>query len=175
MKLQETWKDIKNFEGLYQVSNLGRVKSLARKAGFIIRKEHIIKSSVKENGYLKVNLYKDNKCINKNVHRLVAEAFIPNPNNYPCINHIDYNKANNIVDNIEWCSYAHNNKYSNCQIKAGKSTRIPILQYTKDGVFIKEWASATEASKILKLLNSPITACCKGRAKTAYGYVWKYK
>lgn len=105
----------------------------------------------------------------------MAEAFIPNPNNYPCINHKDYNKANNTVNNIEWCSYSQNNNYSNCQVIAGASKRIPILQCDKNGVTIKEWESSMKAGQELGFSNSNITACCRGRVNSAYGYTWKYK
>lgn len=174
MELQEIWKDISNYKGLYQISNLGRVKSLSKKSGFLTLKERIMKPIIKDNGYCQIALFKDKKRCRKYIHRLVAEAFIPNPNNYPCINHKDYNKANNNVDNIEWCSYSYNNNYSNCQIIAGMSKRIPIIQYDLHGNSIKEWESATNAGKELGFNNSLITACCKGRIDKAYGYKWKY-
>ena len=175
MELQEIWKNILNYEGLYQISSHGRVKSLQKKTGFLIRKEHILKPRVKDNGYLIVSLFKDKQMSNKYVHRLVAEAFIPNPSNYPCINHKDYNKTNNNVDNIEWCSYSQNNTYSNCQVIAGASKRIPILQCDKNGVILKEWECSLRAGQELGFSNSNITACCRGRANTAYGYIWRYK
>lgn len=175
MELQEIWKDISNYEGLYQISNLGRVKSLSKKSGFLILKERIMKPTIKDNGYYQIALYKNKKGCKKYIHRLVAEAFIPNPNNYPCINHKDYNKANNNVDNIEWCSYSQNNTYSNCQVVAGASKRIPVLQCDKNGVILKEWECSLRAGQELGFSNSSITACCRGRANTAYGYTWRYK
>lgn len=110
--MSEIWKDIPGFEGLYQVSNLGRVKRLPlgkqwpyRRTHNNIRKQHI------KNGYYQVNLSKENKVKWICVHRLVALAFIPNPNNLPCINHRDENKLNNNIENLEWCSYAYNANY----------------------------------------------------------------
>lgn len=112
----EEWKDIKGFEGLYQISSFGRVKSLAR----IIKrnynnytvKEKILKLG-ESKGYKQVCLCKDKRIYWKQVHRLVAEAFINNPNNYPCINHKDENPSNNSVTNLEWCTYSYNNTYNN--------------------------------------------------------------
>lgn len=113
--INEIWKDIKGYEGLYQVSNIGRVKSLKKEVngrGNKIRivKERILKPVIVYNGYERVILSKNCKTKLYRVNRLVAQAFIPNNNNYPIINHIDGNKRNNIVDNLEWCSYSHNNR-----------------------------------------------------------------
>lgn len=114
--MQEIWKDIKGYEGLYQVSNLGRIRSTDKivkrgKNGDYFRKGIILKPQKSKNGYLVCKLSKNGICPSKNIHRLVAEAFIDNPNNYPCINHKDENKQNNIVDNLEYCSYEYNNNY----------------------------------------------------------------
>lgn len=103
----EEWKNIKNFEGLYQVSNFGRVKSLKRDVNYKdgrIRhqKEKTSTGFIRNTGYLYVNLNKNSKVIKKNIHRLVAQAFIPNPENKPQVNHKDGNKTNNHVDNLEW-------------------------------------------------------------------------
>ena len=114
----EVWKDIKGFEGYYQVSNLGNVKALSRKVlsgrcvnhSYNTLREHLLSNGVGK--YCQVHLSKNGKTIPKLVHRLVAEAFIPNPNNLPCINHKDENPKNNCVDNLEWCSYKYNNEYN---------------------------------------------------------------
>lgn len=115
--MQEIWKDIKGYEGLYRISNLGNVKSLERKViksnGIVqIRKERIMNKRKNSDGYYvaKLNVNKMSKSIN--IHRLVAEAFIPNPLNLPEVNHKDYNRTNNCVDNLEWCSHIDNIKYS---------------------------------------------------------------
>lgn len=114
----EIWKDIEEYEGLYQVSNLGNVKSLdtiinckgAKNIDTHIRKGRLLKQNKTTTGYYYVNLSKNAKAKPLIVHRLVAKAFIPNINNYPIINHIDGNKLNNNVENLEWCDYSHNIK-----------------------------------------------------------------
>lgn len=174
MALQEIWKDIKGYEGLYQISSLGRVKSLPKKSGFLTLKERIMKPFIKNNGYCSLRLFKNQEIETVYVHRLVAETFINNPNNYPCVNHKNYIKNDNRVSNLEWCTYSMNNTYSNCQIIAGASKRIPIAQYTKTGTFIRFWESATKAGKELNIPNTNITACCRGRVKSAYGFKWQY-
>lgn len=109
---KEIWKDIPNFEGLYQVSNLGRVKSLEKKVWnryqFIKKEEKMLKYGNTPKGYYTVKLYKNSTHCNKKIHRLVAEAFIPNPEGKPQVNHIDGNKKNNNVENLEWCSNKEN-------------------------------------------------------------------
>jgi hypothetical protein len=116
---KEIWKPIKNYEGSYEVSNMGKVRSLDRyciqKNNFSDKYNHIYKGKIlnqyKNNaGYMQVQLSKRYKTLPKRVHRLVAEAFISNPDNYKCVNHIDGNKLNNNVSNLEWCSYSHNNR-----------------------------------------------------------------
>lgn len=174
MDLQEIWVDIKGYEGLYQISNKGRVKAPAKKSGFLRRKEKILSGFVKDNDYLCIDLHKDNKCKKFYIHRLVALHFLDNPENYPCINHKDYNKKNNCVENLEWCSYKYNNDYSNCNAKSAILKRIKIIQFDKKLNFIKFWNSATDAAKTLNISNSSITACCRNRVKSAYGYIWKY-
>lgn len=131
--MQEIWKDIEGYEGLYQVSNKGRVKSLKRTIK-TNNKNHpyntLSERLLKLNGgdrYVSVILYKDGHISAKNVHRLVAQAFIPNPNNYPIINHKDCNGRNNDVRNLEWCTYKYNNEYNGrvdkCRDKISKTLR----------------------------------------------------
>ena len=130
----EQWCDIEGFENLYQISNTGRVKSLERivkvtggnnNSCFI--KEKILKPSVGKQGYLSVVLCKDGKVYGRLIHRLVAQAFIPNPDNLPCVNHKDENPQNNNVTNIEWCSYRYNNCYKGriekCRDKISKTLK----------------------------------------------------
>lgn len=110
--MEEIWKDIKGYEGLYQISNLGRIKSLPRKyKNRAIKKEFIKSMSITPKGYLRVGLSKNNIIAYYSPHRLVAEAFIPNYNNKPCVNHKDCNPSNNVVENLEWCTYKENNSY----------------------------------------------------------------
>ena len=120
--MEEIWRDIKNYEGLYQISNLGRVKRLR----FINRhlnfeKEKILKP-YKDGGnyYFVIGLHKDGKRKYKAIHRLVAETFIPNPNNYPVVNHKDENKLNNRIDNLEWCTHKYNSNYGNANLIMSK-------------------------------------------------------
>lgn len=109
--MKEEWKDIKGYEGLYKISNLGRVKSLPKHAGRSYRKERILKNSIDKDGYIKVTLCKNNKTSFLSIHRLLAIAFIPNPNNFPQINHKDENKQNNNLNNLEWCTCKYNINY----------------------------------------------------------------
>lgn len=117
MVLLEKWLDVVGYEGLYEVSNYGRVRSVYTKR---------VLSPGLSQGYFYVALYKDKKRSNKQVHRLVAEAFIPNPNNFPIINHKDEVKTNNMVENLEWCSYAYNNTYNGLAVKRGDSLKGKI-------------------------------------------------
>lgn len=135
MSNQEEWRDVVGFEGFYQVSNLGRVKSLDRDIPYIFngktviqhKKGQIMKLHPDSDGYLRVNLHVahvKNKLLG--VHRIVAQAFIPNPENLPCVNHKDYDKANNHVDNLEWCSVEYNNQYSNNEERRPHSMYVRI-------------------------------------------------
>lgn len=197
--MSEIWKDIPGFEGLYQVSNLGRVKSLPRGKQWPYRRTHnnIRKPHIK-NGYYQVNLSKDNKVRWISVHRLVALAFIPNPDNLPCVNHQDENKLNNHVNNLEWCSYAYNANYGTArqrQIESMKTNdplnlriqkslvtreknkrpnaRKKILQLDSDGNIVKYFDSISDAGR-QGYDRASITYCCQGKRKTAGGYKWKY-
>jgi hypothetical protein len=162
----EIWKDIPDYEGLYQASNLGRIKSLERIAKNNHKiKEKILKPQNNKNGYLSVNLYKNNKMKRKLIHRLVALTFIKNVNNYLYINHKDKNKNNNCLKNLEWCTQSYNVIYS----KGRK-----INQYDKNNNFIKTWDSIADVKRILNIDNSLIVRCCKGIKKSAGGFKWKY-
>ena len=167
----EIWKDITGYEGLYQVSNLGRVKSLKYKRS---NKEKIIKSYVRKLGYLAVSLYKENKFKIFSIHRLVAQAFVPNPNNLPCINHKDENPSNNIWTNLEWCTYEYNNNYGAHNIRQANTKSKPIKQISLDGTVVKIWPSALVACKENEYNRSSISFCCKGIRKTHKGYLWAY-
>ena len=156
-------KDIKNYEGLYAVTSCGRVWSY--------RNEKFLKPRANRSGYLYVDLSKDRKVKSYVIHRLVAEAFIPNPENLPQVNHKDENKANNCLQNLEWCDEKYNYNYGTRNEKISNSLKIPILQYDLNGNFLKEWPSATDVKKD----STNIISCLKGRTKTAYGYLWKYK
>lgn len=175
--MNEIWKDIVGYEGLYQVSNLGRIKSLSRfkKCGKentigYIKPECILKPNKQKSGYCYITL-KGKQTKFTTIHRLVAQAFIPNPNDYPCVNHKDENKSNNNVYNLEWCTKAYNNSYNNKDQRCCK----PVLQYDLNGNFIKEWKSAREVYNVLKIQYKNISKCCKGERNKAGGYIWKFK
>lgn len=190
--MEEIWKDIEGYEDLYQVSNMGRIKSLERykeNHGKLQKVEEKIKTmNIKNSGYQFVQLYKNNKYKNLMVHRLVAQAFIPNVDNKPQINHIDGNKLNNNVTNLEWCTNSENGKHAwdtglkQCTERLKEATRKtnkeykskPINQLDLQGNYIRTWLSAHEASRQLGIDRSTISQCCRGsrRNKTAGGYKW---
>ena len=157
-------KDIKGYEGLYGITSCGKVWSYYSKK--------FLKPWVSRSGYLCVNLHKDGKDKNYSIHRLVAEAYIPNNENLPEVNHKDENKTNNCLQNLEWCNHKYNQNYGTINERISNSKKIPILQYTLDREFLREWPSATDVGK---KDSTNIINCLKGRTKTAYGYVWKYK
>ena len=166
------WKDIDRYEGLYQVSDTGEIRSL--KTGKILKQE---KSKC---GYFRVTLYKNHKHTHYSVHRLVAEAFIPNPLNLPQINHKSEDKRDNRVETLEWCDCTYNNNYGTrherCVEKTtnGKLSK-PTLQFSLDGEFIREWPSIKEIERKTGYFKSNISACCLGKSKSSYGYIWKFK
>lgn len=190
--MKEIFKPIKGYEGLYEISNLGNVKSLSRNGKGIgkgkSRKETILKPQKNNVGYLFVCLCKNGIQKNFTIHRLVAEAFIPNPNNYTEVNHKDENKTNNYIDNLEWCTHKYNLNYGNYNknmsiIKYGKHSGWgkSIFQYSKDGKLIKVYKTMTEAAKSIgKDFNSfrgSVNRLIKGESKKglAYGFVWKFQ
>ena len=132
-------------------------------------------------GYNKITLCKDGKEKNISIHRLVALAFIPNPDNLPIINHKDENPSNNMVGNLEWCSIKYNNTYGTRLEKTSKKhlnrkdESKPVKQFTKDGVFLKEYPSTKEVERQNGFFCSNISSCCNGKQKSAYGYIWRYK
>lgn len=117
---KQIWKDIPGYEGKYQVSNTGEVRSLNYNG---TRKSKVLKQGTDKDGYKRVHLYKNGKNKNYLVHRLVAQAFLPNPNNYPIINHKDENPSNNYYKNLEWCTYEYNNNYGNCRKKRSEANK----------------------------------------------------
>lgn len=195
---REIWKPIEGY-AYYLISNLGRVKSVERthttnnRWGKIDRvvKERILKQTKVSGGYLRVVLCKNGICKTFLVHRLVAQAFIPNPNNLPEINHRDENKQNNCIDNLEWCTYKYNSNYGTSKKrisekhkgkilnpehkrKIANSKSISIVQYDKHMNVIAIWTSSKEVEKLTGINAGNISKACKGKRKTAGGFVWKY-
>lgn len=177
----EIWKDIPDYPK-YQVSNMGNVRSL----------DYMHTGEIKNlcfdivNGYSIVLLYNDEGRKSKKVHRLVAEAFIPNPDNLPMINHKDENPGNNVVSNLEWCDAKYNNNYGTSRERMSEKLRgkkrpdvaerfsQKVLQFTLDGKLVKEWPSAMECSRN-GFNQGHITECCGGKRKKHKGFIWKYK
>lgn len=182
----EIWKDIVDYEGIYQVSNTGKIKRIGaytNQTGKTWNSERILKPARKSRGYMYVQLSKNGKTCPKHVHRLVAEAFIPNPENKPTVNHKNGNKADNSVENLEWATYTENNIHSirvlgnNKQIEY--SVKKSVLQFDLNGNFIAEYPSYREAQRQTGI--NSIDVVCRGerqkgrKQKTAGGYIWKYK
>lgn len=176
--MKEIWKDIEGLGGYYQISNLGRVKSVSRivmrKSTPMRVKERILKPYM-NGGYAQYLCMYEGKGYDIFAHREVAKAFIPNPYNLPCVNHKDENPSNNHVDNLEWCTYSYNLSYNGLAVKRMISKRLPILQYSKSGEFIREWSHAREAAEALGINKRAIYNCCQGRTKTSGGFIWKRK
>lgn len=185
--MEEVWKDVVGYEGYYMVSNLGRIKSMRFRH---IKREKIMNASIRPDGYMSVGLSKDGVTKTRTVHRLVATAFLENPNNLEMINHKDENRSNNAVDNLEWCTRGYNQLYSlklHPERKFGENfkkngkhtsprtvkgvahTRVePIIQKTLDGEFIRRFDDASQAGKELGLNNGLIYEAAIRNLKKKY-------
>lgn len=174
----EIWKDIGGYEGLYQVSNLGNIKSLKRNlsngSGRYFRAEIILSQTENNKGYKMVTMYKNGKYKEFTVHRLVAKSFIPNVMCCDQVNHIDGNKENNCSFNLEWCTNGYNQKHRIYVLGQNVVTRKPVLQLSKNGDIIRRYNSEMEASKITGIIRNSISRTCMGKTKTAGGYYWKF-
>ena len=148
-------KDIAGYEGLYAVMSCGKVWSYKNKM--------FLKPVTTHDGYLRVSLYKDGKMKHYKIHRLVAMAYLPNPENLPQVDHIDNDKTHNYLNNLQWINHR-----DNCR----KSKNIPILQYDLDGDFIREWKCVSDVGREV---SGNICKCLKGKLHSAYGYKWVYK
>ena len=175
----EIWKDIKGYEGLYQISNMGRVKSLSKqwvaRNGIKHHKEKILKIAIGKRGYYTVNLCKNKIRKSKYVHQLIAEAFIPNPNNWLYINHKDLNKTNNKIENLEWCTHKENMQHAWKNSKQLHNRKKKVYQYSLDNIFIAEYESLHDVDKKFDFDFRNISACCLGKKHSAYGYLWRYR
>lgn len=162
--MEEIWKDIPNFDGMYQISNLGRVKSLCND------KEKILKTRLHPTGYELINLREKTY----RVHYLVAVVFLENPNNYTEINHINEIKNDNRAENLEWCTRKYNCNYGSLPKQVGKRFSKKVVIIDDEGRERCYFESSMSAERILKIDHSSIIKCCKGKVKTAGGYKWKY-
>lgn len=188
---KEIWADIKGYEGYYQVSNLGNIRSLDRIITFKngtkqFFKGKILKQKLDKHGYLRVTLSKNNHLCLKQVHRLVAIAFIPNPENKPTVNHKKGIKTDNRSTELEWATYQEQTQhaiktglinfetrvYVNSCEQAIKKTRKPIIQYDLQGKFIAKYIGVNEAQRITHINN--ISRCLTGKKKQVGGYIWRY-
>lgn len=181
MKLFDiVWKDVLGFEGLYQISNKGEVKSILRfepssgRAGMWYR-ERILKSHLDKDGYPQVILHRDGKSYTYKIHRLVALTFLENPENLPCINHKDENKCNNDYINLEWCDVKYNNNYNDRQIKISQKRMKSIIQTDIFGNFIARHVSINAAANAVNGHRGYIINCCKGKQKQYKKYKWQYE
>lgn len=169
----EIFKDIEGYEGLYQISNLGNVKSLNYgRTG----KEKILKPVKNKYGYLCVGLHKQEKLKTFNIHRLVAKVFIENPNNLPQVNHKDEDKTNNAVENLEFCTREYNLAYGTHNQRSAES-RINHPKQSKQVLCVetgKIYPSTRDVARQLGFSQGNISQCCNGKLKQAYGYTWKY-
>ena len=174
--MQEIWKDIEGYEGLYKISNLGKIMSFLDNPRNKQKGQHLLNPSILNNGYEHVTLYRspsDRKHFL--VHVLVAKTFLPNPNNYPCVNHKDEVKTNNCADNLEWCTYGYNNSYGTARIRIRKARSKKVSQYTMNGEWLATYFNAETAAKLINgVTATSIHNCCKGRTDYSKGYIWKY-
>lgn len=162
--MTETWKPVNGYEGIYSVSDKGRIKRDST--------DKILKAGLDKGGYNIVSLSKYNKSHTEKVHRLVAKAFIENIDDLPAVNHKDENKTNNNVENLEWCTFRYNSAYSRNLEKANSVTKKPIVCIKENSY--EFFMSVADASKSLGISRSAISNCLTGRVETAGGFQWDY-
>ena len=164
--MPEEWKNVKGYENKYQVSNFGRVRNKVT--------HRLLKHGLNKNGYHRVNLYNESGMKSKFVHRLVAQAFIPNPDNKPQVNHIDEDKTNNIVSNLEWMTAKENNNYGTRTERVSKIQSIPIIATNLKTGKSQEFYGTNECARQLSLDSGNICKVLKGRRTQFKGYTFKY-
>lgn len=162
----EQWKSVAEFNGIYEVSNMGRVRRTSP--------QRIIAQKKQGNGYMSVHLSIHGKTFFRLVHRLVALAFVENRNNHPQINHINEDKTDNRAENIEWCSGSYNCKYGHRNDAMIESRRRPVVQMDLHGNIINTFAILNEAGRKTGISPAHICDVCNGKRNTAGGYIWKY-
>jgi len=160
----EEWRDAIGFEGLYEVNNFGRVR---HKDG------QEINGSLNSYGYRAYSLFKDGGRITAKGHRLVAEAFIPNPDSKRNVNHKDGDRDNNFVDNLEWVTHGENLNHALKELCIDYSAK-PVAQLTLSGDVVAIWANASIPSRLLGISSQLVSACCRGTAKSTGDYLWQY-
>ena len=178
--IEEIWKDIKGFEGIYQASNLGRVKSLERfrkgKNGFLVSvKEKILKPRMLNSGYYIVQLYKNSIGKWYQVHRIVWEAFNGSISEGLQVNHINEVKTDNRLSNLNLMTPKENCNWGSRNERRAKKQSKVVLQFTLDNILVKEYPSIKQVEREKGFAHQHISACCKGKYKQMYGYIWKYK
>lgn len=177
-KIESVWAPVKGYEGLYEVSTNGQVKSLERISpqGHLL-KERILKPAKDRGGYLRVVLCKDGKSKHYLIHRLVAEAFLDNPDNLPCVNHRDEDKTNNRANNLEFCTHQYNNTFGTRIERVSKKESKSVIGINPDnGEIVIEFQSTMEAGRN-GFSQGTVAACCRGvkRYKTYKGLIWRYR
>lgn len=182
--MQEIWKDIPGFNGKYRISNFGNVMSVNYLNTGV---NQLLAAKKHHTGYLVVVLSLGSRTSKKTctVHSLVAKNFIPNPDNKPCVNHIDGNKENNRVDNLEWVTYKENTRHAiETGLRDPHKNNHPhgentvnsrsVVQYTKDGKYVRTWGCISDAARFINAKPASIVNNAKGRTKSVKGYIWRY-
>ena len=171
MKTTESLRNVKGYENLYQVSRKGKVRSSHK--GYW----EVLTSVVNRHGYNQYLFHKDGKRKNMRGNRLVAEAYIPNPDNLPFVNHKDENPANDCVENLEWCTSEYNNNYGTARQRSSinHSKNRPVCMFNVDGTFIREFYNINDAAKFVDGAHTCILRCCSNKVFCYKGYIWRYK
>lgn len=181
MEAQEFWKDVAGYEEVYQISSLGRVRSkdhyvkTGRYNGTRLAPGKLLKPNKSSHGYLFIKTSKKYGSKHLAIHRLVAQAFISNPNNYPDVNHKDEVKDNNRLENLEWCNHSYNAKYGTCQQRLLKYKQKAVCMIDlKTNQVLKTFISMKVAAREIGVSSVCISCACRGKSHTAGGYGWRY-